>query len=107
MASNAATVDVAPQRQEAIWKRLIALTVTLASFMEVLDTGIASILAAHRWQPVGQPGRSDMGIDVLLGFERHYSAVERMVVPNDGTAQLLHGLRGCVYSQFFPVRHRA
>ncbi len=43
---------VAPQRQEAIWKPkynpwLIALTVTLASFMEVLDTSIANVALPH------------------------------------------------------------
>ncbi len=54
MASNAATADAIaiPQRQEAVWKPkynpwLIALTVTLASFMEVLDTSIANVALPH------------------------------------------------------------
>jgi MFS transporter, DHA2 family, multidrug resistance protein len=54
MASNTATMDAipAPRGEQAIWKPrynpwLIALTVTLASFMEVLDTSIANVALPH------------------------------------------------------------
>src|SRR5450432_3068551 len=54
MASNTATMDAVPvpHEEQAIWKPrynpwLIALTVTLASFMEVLDTSIASVALPH------------------------------------------------------------
>ena len=48
-----ATADMAPAlAEQAIWKPkfnpwLIALTVTLASFMEVLDTSIANVALPH------------------------------------------------------------
>src|SRR5450432_503341 len=54
MASNTATMDAVPvpHEEQAIWKPrynpwLIALTVTLASFMEVLDTSIANVALPH------------------------------------------------------------
>src|SRR5277367_4901962 len=54
MASNTATMDAVPvpREEQAIWKPrynpwLIALTVTLASFMEVLDTSIANVSLPH------------------------------------------------------------
>jgi MFS transporter, DHA2 family, multidrug resistance protein len=54
MATNAATMDAVrvPREEQAIWKPrynpwLIALTVTLASFMEVLDTSIANVALPH------------------------------------------------------------
>jgi MFS transporter, DHA2 family, multidrug resistance protein len=54
MATNTATIDAlpVPKEEQASWKPrynpwLIALTVTLASFMEVLDTSIANVALPH------------------------------------------------------------
>ena len=54
MATNTATMDAVrvPREEQAIWKPrynpwLIAITVTLATFMEVLDTSIANVALPH------------------------------------------------------------
>ena len=50
----------------------IAVVVTLAAFMEILDTTIVNVaLAAYRRQPVVEQRRSDLGADVLSRRQRH------------------------------------
>ncbi len=64
---------------------VIALTVTLATFMEVLDTSIANVaFAAYPRQFVRQRRRSHLGADFVLGFECDRSATVRMAFLADG-----------------------
>ncbi len=93
MASNAATVDaVAPQRQEAIWKPkynpwLIALTVTLASFMEVLDTSIANVALPHI------AGNLSASQDEATWVLTSYLVSNAIILPLSGWLSLMMGRR--------------
>jgi MFS transporter, DHA2 family, multidrug resistance protein len=101
MASSAATADAIaiPQRQEAIWKPkynpwLIALTVTLASFMEVLDTSIANVALPHI------AGNLSASQDEATWVLTSYLVSNAIVLPLSGWLSLMMGRRnfymGCV-----------
>ena len=47
---------------------IIALTVTLATFMEVLDTSIANVALPHIAGGLGAAKRIHLGTDELPGF---------------------------------------
>ncbi len=54
---------------------LIAFVVSLAAFMEVLDTSIANVALPHiAREPGRQPGPEHLGAHLLPGFECHRSA---------------------------------
>ncbi len=58
---------------------LIALTVMLPTFMEVLDTTIANVsLTPHRRQPVGFHRRIHLGADELSDFQRDRHSLQRV-----------------------------
>ena len=63
--------------------------------------------AAHRRQPVGRPGRGDLGADQLSGRQRHHPADQRLARDGHRPQALLHDLRGAVHRQLVPLRHRA
>jgi DHA2 family multidrug resistance protein len=94
MASNAATADAiaVPQRQEAIWKPkhnpwLIALTVTLASFMEVLDTSIANVALPHI------AGNLSASQDEATWVLTSYLVSNAIILPLSGWLSLMLGRR--------------
>ena len=78
---------------------IIALTVTLATFMEVLDTSVANVALPHI------PGSLSAGQDestwILTSylFERDRSAYERLVFTYDRPQTLLYVLRSDLYDQ--------
>ena len=83
----------------------VAITVTLATFMEVLDTSIANVALPHMAGiPGREPGRSDLGADQLPGVERHHSADLRLAGEPHRAQALLHVLRGDVHGLLAAVR---
>ena len=74
------------RRHPAVWKPshnpwAVALTVTLATFMEVLDTSIANVALPHMaGTPRRQPGRSHLGPHQLPRLERHRAAHLRLAL---------------------------
>jgi len=76
---------------------VIAVTVTLATFMEVLDTSIANVALPHiSGSFVGQRGRVHVDPDVLSGIERHHPAAFGLVLRINRTQALLHVVRGAI-----------
>ena len=68
MSSAALTADSSALPRPAINPWVIALAVTLATFMEVLDTSIANVVPApHRRQPFRWHRREHMGPDLIPG----------------------------------------
>jgi len=63
---------------------VIALTVTLATFMEVLDTSIANVALPHIAGSLPRAGREYMGAHVVSGLERHRAPAERLAVFHHG-----------------------
>jgi len=67
-----------PDADDQPW--VIAITVTLATFMEVLDTSIANVAAAaHRGDFVSGAGRIHVGADFLSRFKTRSCCRFRMV----------------------------
>ena len=59
----------------------IAMTVTLATFMEVLDTSIANVALPHIAGNLSiSQDESDVGADFLPGGERRHSADQRVAL---------------------------
>ena len=97
--------------EEAVWKPrfnpwLIALTVTLASFMEVLDTSIANVALPHI--AGGLSASEDEATWVLTS----YLVSNAIILPLSGWFSLLIGrkyfyigLRGGLHCQLVPVRY--
>jgi len=79
--------------------------VTLATFMEVLDTSIANVSLPHIAGnlSVGVDERH-LDLDVVSGVERHRAAGQRLAVDADRAQALLHDLRGAVHRQLVSVR---
>ena len=85
---------------------LIAMAVSIATFMEVLDTTIANVaLRPYRRQPGRQPGSKYLYPDELSRFERHYRADQRLADHHDRAQTLLHDLRVDIHDQLGAVRH--
>ena len=83
----------------------IAMTVTLATFMEVLDTSIANVSLPHIAGNLSVGvDETHLGADVLPGVERDRPAAVRLAVDGDRPQALLHDLRGAVHRQLVPVR---
>ena len=81
------------------------MTVTLATFMEVLDTSIANVALPHIAGDLGRHiGRKHMGTDQLPGFERYHPANERLAFDTARAQALLHDLRSSVHFKFHAVR---
>ena len=77
---------------------VIALTVTLATFMEVLDTSIANVALPHIAGGLRrQPGRIHLGADQLPGFQRHRAAHVGLAHHGHRAQALLHDLRRAVH----------
>ncbi len=86
----------------------IALVVTLATFMEVLDSSIANVsLPAHRRRPLRQPGREHVGAHLVPRRQRHRAPHQRVAREQVRPQALLHDLRGALHAQLVPVRDGA
>ena len=73
----------------------VALTVTLATFMEVLDTSIANVALPHMAGSLGaSSGRGDLGADQLPGGQRDHPSDLRLAGDAFWTQAFLHDLRG-------------
>ena len=81
MSAAAATLDQADAWRPAVNPWMIAIAVTLATFMEVLDTSIANVALPHiaGGLSAGQD-ESDLGPDFVPGLERDRSSSERLAV---------------------------
>ena len=86
----------------------IALVVTMATFMEVLDTSIANVSLPHI------AGNLSVSQDESTWVLTSYLVSNAIVLPisgwlasQDRTQALLHDLRGAVHHQLVPVRRRA
>ena len=99
-----------PDMHQAEWKPkhnpwLIALTVTLATFMEVLDTSIANVALPHIAGSVGaSQDEATWGVDQLPGCFRRHPAHLRLDLEPHRPQALLHDVRGHVYRVFAAVR---
>src|SRR5207244_3575870 len=62
------------------------------------------VAAAHRRQSVGRRRSVNLGVDVLPGFERDYSAAVGLVFGAVGEEAVLHAVRGAVHGEFIFVR---
>ena len=84
----------------------IAFTVTLATFMEVLDTSIANVALPHIAGSLSEARtRRTWVLTVVPGVERHRAAVSPAGCrPLLRAKALLHDLRGAVHRQLVPVR---
>src|SRR5215469_7029780 len=82
---------------------LIAVIVSLAAFMEVLDTSIA----IHRWQPRSKQRRKRLRAHLISRFERHRIADQRLTRGNARAQAVLHGMSVYFHRKFVSVWHRA
>src|SRR5215469_16869969 len=64
-------------------------------------------ITSYCWWPRHQPGRSNLGVNELLGGERGCSTTQRLVEPGLRAQELLHDLRRLIYLQLFFVWHSA
>ncbi len=87
---------------------IIALTVTLATFMEVLDTSVANVALPHI--AGGLSAGQDEATWVLTSYlvsNAIVSADERLVFRADRAQTVLHVVRGAVHDQLVSLRFRA
>src|SRR5215469_12056105 len=82
---------------------LIAVIVSLAAFMEVLDTSIA----IHRWQPRSKQRRKRLRAHLISRFERHRIADQRLTRGNARAQAVLHGMSVYFHRKFVSVWHHA
>ena len=108
MGAAAITVNEAAEWRPAVNPWIIALTVTLATFMEVLDTSIANVALPHI------AGSLSAGQDESTWVLTSYLVSNAIVLPLSGWLSsisrpqaVLHGLRCPVYGQLVSVRSRA
>ena len=74
------------------------MTVTLATFMEVLDSSIANVALPHIAGSLGATyRRGHLGADQLSGLERHRVAGLRLAFDGFRTQAFLHDLRRSVH----------
>ena len=87
---------------------IIAVTVMLATFMEVLDTSVANVALPHIAGSLSATaGGGHLGTHLLPGSQRHHSPDGSMVFHADRTQALLYDLRRAFYGQQFSLRHGA
>ena len=85
---------------------VIAITVTLATFMEALDTSIANVAMPHIGGSLSrQPRRSHLGPHQLPGRQRHGAAHQRLDRQPHRPQALLHELRLPVHARLAALRH--
>ncbi len=85
---RAASINAPQARVFNPW--IIALVVTMGTFMEVLDTSIANVALPHiAGQPVGLAGRKHVGADQLPGGQRDHSADQRLDFERLGPQEFL------------------
>ena len=107
-----ATATMTAPAIPAVWKPhhnkwAVALTVTLATFMEVLDTSIANVALPHMAGTLGaSSGRSHLGPHQLPRLHRHRPAHLRLALRPLRTQALLHDLRRDLHRLLVPLRHR-
>ncbi len=63
--------------------------------------------AAHRGQPLGQPGGIDLGADLLPGHQCHRPAGQRVAGIEDRAQTLFHGMHHRLQRDLAAVRRRA
>ncbi len=87
---------------------LIALTVSLATFMEVMDTSIANVALRHI---AGSLGAGESEATWVL---TSYLVSNAIILPISGWLSsvigpeaFLYDVRGAIYGQLVPLRHRA
>lgn len=85
---------------------LIAVVVTLAAFMEVLDTTIVNVALPHLRHHVRELRRSHVDAHVLSRRERHRAAAVRLLLEDPRAQALLPDLHRGVHRVFVSVRHR-
>ena len=87
---------------------IVALTVTLATFMEVLDTSIANVALPYISGGLSV-GRSqcDLGADQLPRRQRDRAAALRLADGAHRPQAVLHDLRAAVHDQLGPLRRGA
>ena len=75
-----------------------SVTVTLATFMELLDTSIANVaLPIHRRRPGTKLRRSDLDTDDISGCQRRGAADVGVAEPRLRPEELLSGMRRAVH----------
>jgi hypothetical protein len=94
MGAAATTIPMDSAWRPSVNPWIIALVVTLATFMEVLDTSVANVALPHI------AGGLSAGQD-------ESTAHERMVFRTDRAQAFLHVLRRPLHDQFVPLRSRA
>ncbi len=100
MSAATATLDQADAWRPAVNPWIIALTVTLATFMEVLDTSIANVALPHiAGSSVGRTGREHLGPHLVSRLERDRASAERLAFIHYRPQEFLHGLCGAFYHQ--------
>ena len=89
-------------------RTLVALTVTLATFMEVLDSSIANVSLPHIAGSLGATyEEATWMLTSYLVSSRHRPAGLRLALHRHRTQALLHDLRAAVHRLLVPVRHCA
>src|ERR1700682_6303433 len=91
-----------------IWKPkfnpwLIAVVVSLAAFMEILDTSIANVALPHLAGDLRESrddGRMHLGSDFLPRVQRHYPSHQRMACKPLRPKTLFPGVHLHVHSEF-------
>ena len=87
---------------------LIAATVALAAFMEVLDTSIANVALPYiAGEPGGECRSEHVGTDFVPGIQCDCLAHGRLGRERDRAEEFLHALHCDLHRQLLPVRHRA
>ena len=91
---------------------IVALTVTLATFMEVLDTSIANVaLPVYLRRALGRPESIDLGPDQLSRRQRDRIALVRLADGAFRPQAVLYGLCVLIHGELGPLRrgpeHRA
>ena len=86
---------------------IVALTVTLATFMEVLDTSIANVaLPLHRRRTFCRPEPDYLGAHQLPGRQRDRASAFRLAHRDDRPQAILHDLRIALHGQLGALRRR-
>ena len=84
---------------------LIAVVVSIATFMEVLDTTIANVALRHIGGSLAaDQDEVDLDPHQLPGVERSRPAGQRLAGQRHRPQALLHDLRGAVHRQFAALR---
>ena len=87
---------------------LIAAAVMLATFMEVLDTSIASVALPYIGGNLGATTvGSDLGADQLSGFQRHCAAGQRLAFAVFRAETVFDGLHRHLFRFLLFMRGRA